>query len=312
MRKIAFLMVVASLFLASCQSATLRASFTALPTGKLTPYQSPTATIERPTATIEVTIPVTPSPTPTPFLHTITNDDTMLGLAFRYGVSLEALKAANPKVNPNAMMVGAQLVIPISTEIPQEVPIATAVPVQATPPHCATTGDGGAWCIVGLRNDQPSSLENLSAWIGLYDSLGENISSQVAYAPLDILRPGSTMPLMAYFAAPLPAQFSARAEVLTAESLAAEDTRYLDAEVKSGPPVISPDGSQAEVSGEVIISSSTATPSQVWVLAVAYAANGDIVGARKWKSAGETHFEVTVYSLGEAIDHVEMLTEVTP
>jgi hypothetical protein len=54
------------------------------------------------------------------------------------------------------------------------------------------------------------------------------------------------------------------------------------------------------------------TLSQLWVLAVAYDANGNIVGARKWKSAGEKEFEFTVFSVAGAIDHVEMLNEARP
>jgi LysM repeat protein len=311
-RKIAFLIVTATLLISSCSQATNQATITIQPTGALTPYQSPTATVAKPTATIQVTIPVTTSPTATPFLHTITSDDTMLSLAFRYGVSLQALKTANPTVNPNAMTVGSQLVIPISTQAPQEVPTATPVSVQSSQPRCTLTGDGGAWCIVPMHNDHATTLENISVWIGLYDALGKNFSSQIAYAPMNILRPGSSMPMMAYFTPPLPPDFTARAELLTAESLPADDSRYLDVEVKTASLSISPDGSQAQVSGEVILPAGSATPSQIWVLAVAYAADGSIIGARKWKSAGDTHFDITVYSLGGSITTVDLLCEVTP
>ncbi len=312
-RKIALLIVLISTLLTGCQQATVQVTQpTRLPTGVLTPYQSPTATPARPTPTIIVTIVVTPSPTPTPVLHTIANDDTLLGLAFRYGVSLEALKTANPSVYPNAMTVGSQLVIPINTASPEVQPTPTALPVSAGQPRCTLTGDGGAWCIVSVQNDLETNLENLSVWIGLYDSQGENFTSQVAYAPLDILSTGSSMPLMAHFAPPLPAEFSARAELVSASSVALNDSRYVNAEVKKGSQQISPDGSQAEVIGDVILPDGTPAPSQVWVLAVAYDANGNIIGMRKWKSASETHFDITVYSVGESIDHVELLTEVSP
>jgi LysM repeat protein len=197
------------LFISGCSLMATQApspTSTRLPTGFLSPYHTQTAQPATPTATFEVTIPVTPSPTPTPFLHIITNDDTMLGLALRYGVKLEDLKAANPGVNPNAMSVGSKLVIPINGIVVESVPTPTAMPVHASQPVCIETGDGSTWCIVAIRNVTESSLENLSAWIGLYYPQGENIVSQVAYAPLDILKPGETMPLMAYFPAPLPVE----------------------------------------------------------------------------------------------------------
>jgi len=311
-RKIAYLIVGLGLLLSSCKQATVQTTPTLMPTGLLTPYQTLTPTSIMPTATIIVTIPVTPVPTPTPFLHTVTSDDTMLGLAYRYGVKLEDLKAANPGVNPNAMSVGMKLVIPISGEIPKVLPTPTAMPVQADQPQCYQAGDGGAWCIVAIRNEMETSLEDLSAWVGLYSPMGENIASQVAYALLNILRPGSTIPLMVYFAPPLPDEYEARSEVISALAIPADDTRYLDPEVKAGTVEINPDGRQAVISGDVMLTSDVPTPSQVWVLAVAYDANDDIVGARKWKSAGETHFEITVFSLGGKIDHVEVLTEVRP
>ena len=310
--RIACLIVGLGLFLSSCNQATVRVTPTVLPTGLLTPYLTVTPKPIMPMTTIIVTFPVTPAPTPTPFLHTVTNDDTMLGLAFRYGVKLEDLKAANPGVDPNAMSVGMQLVIPIGGEIPEVIPTPTAMPVNVDQLRCYQAGDGGAWCIVALSNKMETSLENLSAWIGLYTPQGENIDSQVAYAPMNILRPGSTIPLMAYFAPPLPDEYEPRSEVISALAVPADDTRYLDLEVKTGTVEINSDGSQAVITGDVILTGDVPTPSQVWALAVAYDANGEIVGARKWKSEGETHFEITVYSLGGVIDHVEVLTEVRP
>jgi hypothetical protein len=120
------------------------------------------------------------------------------------------------------------------------------------------------------------------------------------------------MPLTAYFAPPLPEELEARSEVLSALTVAADDMRYLDLQVKNETVEIDPDGRQAVVSGNVNLPEDIPTPSQVWALAVAYDVEGNIMGARKWKSAGETHFEITVYSLAGIIDHVEVLTEVRP
>lgn len=312
MRRITHLIVGLGILLSGCTQATVQATPTIIPTGLLTPYQTLTLKPITPTATIVVTIPVTPAPTPTPFLHTVTNDDTMLGIAYQYGISLEDLQAANPGVDPHFMSVGMQIIIPIGGEITEVLPTPTAMPVHAVQPRCYQAGDGGAWCVVALQNDTEASLENLSAWIGLYSIQGENVASQVVYAPMNILRPGRTIPLMAYFTPPLPDEFEARSEILSALAVAADDTRYLDLEVKAGTVEINPDGKQAVITGEVMIMDDVPTPSQVWVLAVAYDANGDIVGARKWKSAGETHFEIPVYSLAGMIDHVEVLTEVRP
>jgi hypothetical protein len=51
----------------------------------------------------------------------------------------------------------------------------------------------------------------------------------------------------------------------------------------------------------------------VWVLAVAYGEDGQVVGFRRWESAGdEDEFEFWVYSLGPEIARVELLVEARP
>lgn len=104
----------------------------------------------------------------------------------------------------------------------------------------------------------------------------------------------------------------ARSKLLSAIAVEKGDQRYINAQVELTDVFINADRSQAVVSGEVLFPEDTSTPSQVWILAVAYDAQGDIIGERKWKSASETQFELTVYSLGGMIDQVKLLTEVRP
>jgi LysM repeat protein len=311
-KKLVCVIVGLLICLSSCSQATIEVTPTVLATGALTPYYTHVPQPLTPTATIVVNIPVTPAPTPTPFLYTVKNDDTMLGIAYQFGVTLQDLQAANPTVDPHFMGPGLQLVIPIGGEIPESIPTATAYPVAAKQPLCYPAGDGGAWCIVAIQNDQKTSLENLSAWIGLYTQQGENFANQVADAPINILRPGSTMPLMAYFAPPLPSNFTARSELVSALEVDVNDQRYMDADIKMNNVQINDDGNQVLVSGEVLLPEDMPNPSQVWILAVAYDAKGDVVGVRKWKSDGETQFELNVYSLGEKIENVQVLSEVRP
>jgi hypothetical protein len=207
---------------------------------------------------------------------------------------------------------GLKLIIPISGEIPEALSTPTPGPVDATQPKCYLAGDGGYWCVVSLTNKTETSLENISVWMGLYNSKGDIVTNQVAYAPLNILRPGNTIPLMAYFALPLPDEFQAQSEVLSGLAVTTDDSRYLDLQVKVGTVEINQEGSQAVVQGDVIVPDDTPNLSQLEALAVAYDSTGDIVGARKWKSGGETHFNITVYSLAGKIDYVKVLIEARP
>ena len=304
-----FLIAMISLLLSSCSQPTSQPTQITAPTGLLTPYQtitpSPIPLNTEPAYTIEVT----PAPSPTPFMHEVKEGETMLGIAFQYGVSLQDLKAANTDVDPQFLSVGMQIIIPIQGDIPIIIPTLTPVPVLWQKPECYRTGDGGAWCILLVTNQLESSVENLSAWIGLYSVKGENIANQVAYADLNLLRPGDTLPLMSYFPSPLPEKFEALGKVLSGFIVDAMDTRYLDLDTNVEEVVISADGRQVEARGEVIIPDGGPKPSQLWVMILAYDTSGKIIGARKWELSGGTEFNLTVYSLGGIIDHVEVLTE---
>jgi LysM repeat protein len=306
-----FIFLVATLILLTggCSQSTPQPTHTSAPTGLITPYRTITPSPVQPTTKAIVTIPVTFAPSPTPFMHMVKKGETMLGIAFQYGISLEDLKAANLGVDPQFMSVGVQLIIPLSGDIPVAIPSLTPVPVEWKDPECYRTGDGGAWCILSVTNQLESSVENSSAWIGLYSIIGENIGNQVAYAELNLLRPGDTLPLMSYFPPPLPDKFEALGKGISGFAVDATDIRYLDLDTVVEKAEISTDGKQAAVKGEVIIPEGTPMPSQLWGMILAIDTDGNIIGARKWESSGETQFDLTVYSLGGIIDHVEVITE---
>ena len=303
------LFVILGILLVSCSQPTFQPTPTIKPTGVLTPFHTITPSPVISATRAMVTIPVTPAPTQTPFTHTVIKSETMLGIAFQYGISLGDLQAANPAVDPHFLSVGTQLVIPINGEIPETMPTPTPVPVEWQQPDCYLTGDGGAWCILSVRNQLETDVENISAWIGLFTPQGTNIAGQVAYSALNILRAGDTMPLMSYFPAPIPEGFEAQGEILSGLAVAGDDTRYIDLEAIIQRVDISTDGMQAVVSGEVVLPNDIPQPSQLWALIVAYDSNGNIVGARRWESSGEAQFTLPVYSIAGKIDHVEVLTD---
>jgi LysM repeat protein len=289
--------------------------------------------------------PVTPAPTATPFLHTITNDDTLLGIAFKYGISLEQLEAANPGVDPHFLTVGKTLVIPIEGEDPAFQATPTPVGVNTASPTCYPTAEGGAWCFLLVNNPMPQAVENLSALISLYSRTGEPLVAKEAIAPLNRLASDAAIPLAAYFEPPLPGEFIAQAQLLSAITIADSDNRYLPASAQMEVQEISPDGLQAHLEGTIITGTfeTTATqhlPQVAWAAAVAYDSAGNVVGMRKWEASqaeacaiaapAETptgppnqtatprvglaakclRFSLDVYSLGPPIDRVEVLVEV--
>ena len=58
----------------------------------------------------------TPSPTPTPVMHLVESGDTLFGISLEYGITLDALLAANGLDVDDYLRIGQGLIIPLATE----------------------------------------------------------------------------------------------------------------------------------------------------------------------------------------------------
>ncbi len=280
---------------------------TAVPYHTVTPSQTPTL------------VPVLTGvilPTPTTFTYTVVEGDTLSSIAHHYGVTPEALLAANPGVQSTALPIGSRLVIPTGSEISGE-PTSTPASLPVVQARCWPETDGGQWCFALVQNDYAEALENLSAQFTLLDSGGRELTSQIVYGLLDILAPGACMPLVIHFAPPVPADASLRAQVLTAIRLLPGDTRYLPAMLENTLVSVEASGRTAQVTGRVMLSGA-GTANTLWVLATAYGASGNVVGVRRWESPSALRadvpvsFDFQVSSVGPEIARVEFLAEARP
>lgn len=103
----------------------------------------PAATLA-PVATVEPSPSPAPSPTPEPLLHIVQEGETLGAIAIAYGVSLEALVAANGIGDPNLIHAGQVLLIPELTPGPPPVePTATLAPDHLATPAMATATPSG-------------------------------------------------------------------------------------------------------------------------------------------------------------------------
>lgn len=343
--------------MAACGPAVSQTGPTRTGEAVLIPYQTPTSTATMAAIaegkavqplTPAATIP--PPPTPTPFTYEVKKGDTMLAIAINHGIKLEDLQAANPDVDPRILSVGTRLVIPLNKQdgMPEVQPTPTPLPVDVKAPDCYSSADGGLWCLTTVHNNQSQAVENLSAWINLFDSSGNVITGTIAYPPLNLMSSGETIPLLAFFPSSVLSSTQdsivPQAELLSAFPVAADGGRYLPLDVQVAQQTIDASGRQATVAGRVDYpqepstpattptKSATSTPDAqrkstpqplpaaktVWLAAVAYDQNGNIVGVRKWEAAKaiprgkHRDFEITVYSLGPAITRVDVLLEARP
>jgi LysM repeat protein len=277
------------------------------------PYQtvtpSETSTVVPPL--VEVVLP-----TPTSFTYTVVQGDTLIGIAGRYGITLEALLAANPSIQPAALPVGTLLIIPTSSQASGE-STPTPAPLPVLQDHCWPETDSGLWCFALVHNQYAETLENLSAQFSLLDASGQVLANQVAFGLLDILPSGQSIPLAVHFPPSGQTEISVRVQLLTAIRLLPGDTRYLPVMLEDTLVSVSASGQTAEVIGRVLLTGA-GKASTLWVLGTAYDAAGTVVGVRRWESSSALTsqapvlFDFLISSLGPAIARVEFLAEARP
>jgi LysM repeat protein len=286
------------------------------PTSALTPYhtRSPQPSL----VVLETPAPLAlPAPSPTPRQHSVRQGEDMGGIAYRYGVTLAALMAVNPEVNPGMMSVGTVLVIPPSegetqSEVQSET---TPVGISLGAVRCYPASDNSIWCFILAVNNLETAVENPSATVRLVERNSGLIVSARADAPLNLLPPGGSIPLAAYFPSPAPAIFDAAVELAAALPLADPGQRYLPAQAENGTVNIQPGALSASVNGEVALNEIEGEAASVWVVILAFDAAGNVTGLRRWESnaplsAGQRlPFSAMVYSAGEPIKDVKILVE---
>ncbi len=277
---------------------------------------TPSATASQPDGlVVSVT---TPLPSPTPFIYTVKSGDTMGQIAQNFNISLSALTAANPNVDPNTISVGQTLKIPSQPNL-SGASTPTPVPFPVKQIACYPTADRGMWCFVLVSNNSSNPIEDVTAQITLLDAKGKSIASQTAILPLDILSPNSSMPLITYFAPEIPLNAKPQVQILTAIQIQPNDPRYLPATLQNTSIKVDSSGLTAQVNGQVVLPASSSSPAKlIWVAATAYDASGGVVGARRWESTSSLSvgsnlpFSFMISSIAGTISRVEFAEEARP
>jgi LysM repeat protein len=313
------------LVLAACTSARLPTGPTtatprllALP-ATASPLPSLAAT-NRPQAT--PVIIASPTPTATPVTHVVVEGESLLSIALDYGVSLEALQAANPNVQVRFLSIGATLVIP-----PPEGGAAVSATQLAPPPpqplalrgpDCFTTSTEGLYCLVEVANPLDDPVENVSARVILAGSDGMPVAQGVGFSAVALLAGHSAAPVLVTFQpAPAVPIAASAVELLTADpaeaSLASGRAVLLEVVEHTG----QAQGTRLAVSGQVR-NASGLPAGAAWVVVTAYDAADAIVGFRIAALPGglaaqaAQSFALIVDSLGGPIERYAIVAEGRP
>jgi LysM repeat protein len=290
----------------------------AIETATLRPYATLTATPRRATLSPSVPSPQPLGPTPTPWVHIVQSGDTLLAIASRYGVDYAELLVANPGIDPRLLSIGTEIFIPGADGQPITalLPTPTPVPLRLSDVRCFTTPSKAMWCLAEVRNTSMEPIEGIEAVISLIDAQGELLASQQVYGPLNLVREAGSLPLAAFFPDPPEEAYFPVVELVSAVPVSDASTRYADVDVRTTTTQQDQDGMRWIMQGEAEVREEAAVNgAQLSLLLVAYDDGGEVVGFRKWEpdaplSPGvSVAFEINIFSLGPAIERVELLVE---
>ena len=281
---------------------------------QLTPWHTSTANSTEPTVTTEVQASTsTPAPTPTPTIHIVTLGETISSIALRYGLDMNTLLSANPEIDPYALIVGDPVIIPAGSIQEQIGGLTEPLAIDLSQPECFRTPEGGLWCFAVLSNPLNEAASNLAVTFKALNASIEEIASHTVPAILNKLDPGESLPVSVYFSGPLPADYHVTASLASAFPASQSGKTYFS--VDTGRPAIEISGRLAKVTGEAVTAADPGKTVDVWVAALAYDINGNLVGIRRTENRvtldeGKVlNFNLYVYSTGGVINSVIIKAE---
>jgi len=315
-----YLVLVFILFLSnSCTIAPGEDKPTSSPTlWALTPYYKPitTATIGPTDSDINLQSTAMPQPSATPFLYEIQKNDTLSVIAYRHSITLDDILVANPGIDPNFLSIGTTIVIPIGEGNLAIPPTLTPFSVKVNQPQCYPTADGGLWCLALVNNGESLALENITASITLLSANGDLLAQKIALPPTNKVAAESSIPITAFFPAPVPPYQSIHVQILTALPVN-DKTRYLETKIHIEENILS--SNFATLRGTIeIFSAGDISAHHIIIAAIAYDEDANPIGIRKWETTIEPTsetmfpFEIRVFSLGPPIFEVEIISEARP
>ncbi len=268
-----------------------------------------------------------PTSTPEPVTFKVGRNDDMFSVALYFGVSLEALKTANPQVIPNAMSIGTELIIPITptpgmdseTEPSPSALTSTgsAPEVSAYKSYCYRDAIKAVYCFSLIENDSDEALENVSLLVTLSDETGKTTQT-IATTLINVVPPHSSLPAASYFLPEWGETLTASAKLDFQLPYAEGETRYLEAEVTEQKVDIVYNNKAAKVQGVITFKDKNTVLMTLNIVAVAYDENGAVLGMRRHQpiessnTSANVPYSFTVYSMAGDIHHVEVFVEAMP
>lgn len=193
----------------------------------------------RPSVTLTVRVPITPSPhevlslpvvttapflSSTPFMYVLQQGDTLLSVSRQFGVPVAALEEANPGLDPLSLQIGQAITIPNPRFNPSGSPIlptATPLPLLLFPPTCYETPTNTIICLGRVQNNLRQSAGRVSVWVTVFGRNGQILAQGETGIEQAAIPPGQNAPYRALFQADWRDYAGATAALRSAEMIGA-------------------------------------------------------------------------------------------
>lgn len=224
-----------------------------------------------------------PTLSPTPILHVVQPGEILMNIAAEYGVSVEAIQAANGIADPRFLQVGQVLIIPTGpmSGAPSNLLLPTPTPLASTVQGVALyeTPVGSLWCLGEVVNTANVAVTNVQVQVTLFDGTGASVAVADVFADAEYIPPGGRSPFRVLFADPPTGWAQAQAVILRSEAVGALAGSYVPIAVEDV--VAEPAGPQLRVSGVVRHAGGEQSAGEVAVIVTAYDAHGSVTGVRQ-------------------------------
>jgi murein DD-endopeptidase MepM/ murein hydrolase activator NlpD len=226
-----------------------------------------------------------PAPTTIPAIHIVQPGETLIDIAQEYGVTLDALQAANGVLKPETLQIGQRLIIPLGPGAPSTsggllLPTPAPLPVSVQGAALYETPVGSLVVQGEILNTSGAALENTQVRVALLNDSGEEVAAATAFTTLEVIPIDGKSPFGVLFAPSgvPPGVASFAITPIRAEASTEPGSRYLPIVVTGQEGAV--DGLQFKVKGSVANQGSAAATG-VNVVLTTYDDTGRVTGFRQ-------------------------------
>jgi LysM repeat protein len=270
------------------------------------------------TSSSPILLTVAPSgPTATPFVHIVQQGETLLGIAIRYGVSLDDLLLVNPGVDPRILSVGQNLRIPGPGGEPVDMllPSPTPIPLDLDLVYCYPTTGEYFRCLLKVTNSIDDPVEGVAVLISIFNGSGDLRQQAQASSLTRTIPPSQETILEARFNLDPDQSFSAQAELISAVQVSNPEERLIEVMLSELKVEKFSDDRLYQFEGLIELQEDRPQGDvNLTIQAFGYNADGEPVGTNALQVSVDASdfpfpFTLSLFSLAKAVEDFEFLVE---